>query len=586
MRRRRTRRCGCPRVTYVARQLTKSLRTVVDEARQGDGASVLVLLFLALSALYALVWCSSFAVALHRVAGQDVNGLPMPLDAVEIQQRIAQYAQRNGIAAATRERDERERVWQWPWNRSALDPSDRATQLRAVTSELELARTSERLATVIRAARPLLAPGIESINASERAARFWAFAAELERREALRAALAEGIDDDARAGSLSAEAVHAQGERRAAAHCLRTRYKLGLERSSGLLIVLLGSVTPPARRHDVRRNDSVVSIDEVRGVCEWGSDSLRAEGTALLDLVTNSSWLAAASALRARRVAAVKEARRANTTAAEDPTLGAPLPTEEELLVWSMDWQLLSPLAQLLFASGKLNPAEAARFTPAQIRVSASMELAAVSKAPHAVGMHELNNMSVAALEARAAGAVEAADSIFERYVLYRQNISALCNAQQPRDVVIRRFLAAVSRTDVLMKTCRSINQAFRLELLKRSASKINVWSIPKISDPDELAELCAFYALPPLRRLLAASGVKHELIKTLDDLRNSAIDSASKVSAALGAAMRGNQRAGCARARATDARASMHRAPKKNTWRAHIRSFTIAPLTHHHNSH
>ena len=228
--------------------------------------------------------------------------------------------------------------------------------------------TSERLATVIRAARPLLAPGIESINASERAARFWAFAAELERREALRAALAEGIDDDARAGSLSAEAVHAQGERRAAAHCLRTRYKLGLERSSGLLIVLLGSVTPPARRHDVRRNDSVVSIDEVRGVCEWGSDSLRAEGTALLDLVTNSSWLAAASALRARRVAAVKEARRANTTAAEDPTLGAPLPTEEELLVWSMDWQLLSPLAQLLFASGKLNPAEAARFACANSR--------------------------------------------------------------------------------------------------------------------------------------------------------------------------------------------------------------------------
>ena len=558
-RRARCARCGCPRVTYVLRQLTKSLRTVVNEARQGDGASVLVLLFLALSALYALVWCSSLAVAMHRVAGRDVAGRPMPLDAAEIEQRIAQYARRNGINAAIHERDERERVWQWPWNRSTLDPSDRATQLRAVTSELELARTSERLASVIRAARPLLAPGAESLNSSERATRFWAFAAGLKRREALRAALAEGIDDDASAGVLSAEAVHAESERRAAAHCLRTRYKLGLERSSGLLIVLLGSVAPPARRHDVRRNDSVVSIDEVRGVCEWGSDSLRAEGAALLDLVTNSSWLAAASALRVRRVAAGKAARQQNTTVTEDPTLGAPLPTEEELLMWSMDWQLLSPLAQLLFASGKLSPAEAARFTPEQIRVSASMELAAASKAPHAIGMQELNNMSVAALEARATGAVEAADSIFERYVLYRQNVSALCNAQQPRDVIIRRFLAKVcfylplhfkrilltiltcpphiltfkkvSRTDVLMKTCRLINQAFRLELLQRSASKINVWSIPKISDPDELAELCAFYALPPLRRLLAASGVRQELIKTLADLRNTAIGTASKVS-------------------------------------------------------
>ena len=42
----------------------------------------LVLLFLALSALYALVWCSSLAVAMHRVAGRDVAGRPMPLDAV------------------------------------------------------------------------------------------------------------------------------------------------------------------------------------------------------------------------------------------------------------------------------------------------------------------------------------------------------------------------------------------------------------------------------------------------------------------------------------------------------------------------
>ena len=525
----------CPRSAYVFRQLRKSLSVVVGEARQGDAASVFILAFLALSAVYAAVWCGSVGIAAHRVAGTAISA-PMPTDAEEIRERIAAFARRSGVGGALRERAERERVWQWPWNGSALDVSDRATQLRAVTAEIEMARTASELGTVLRVAQPLLreSSGASELNRTASARRFWTFANELRRVSALQAKLREEAGDEEAAAAdgsrAGVQARHAAGERRAAAHCLRNRYRRGVDRASGLLIVLLGSVAPPARRHDVRSNGSVLSVDEVRGVCEWERDQLRAEGAALLDKLSNSSWVALAAGLRARRRNATRAAKQANASVADDPSLAASLPREEELLWWRMEWEMLSPLAQLLFASGKLTPDQAARFTPDQVRVSASMELAATSKAPHKVGMKELNNLTLSALEAKASGAVDAADSIFDRYVFYRQNVSALCSAAQPRDVATRRFLASVGRTDVLMKSCRSINQAFRLELLKRSASKINVWMIPKITDVDELTELCAFYALPPFRRLLAASGVNHELITSSADVRNTAIDAASKV--------------------------------------------------------